>query len=1098
MSNKLSPQTRQRNILFNLFTGTFGIVILASIFVQLQTQEVGPCSTTMEVLHATGQFQNDGKIRITGTDLAAGDANIYIYNVTTATVVANTASPASSYTIENLSPGDYDIQIQRQDGSSSVYCDETVSITVSYYREGSGTCRGNYDPNAYAYGAMGWNHNANDPPGEANGHLIPIIYNTWLVSSVDETDFVGLNAEEASSQIEVQIDDASAEEAILNGRYAEYRFTTTNNDNGPNIISGIGFSIYDSLAIGNPASGRYKIQVQVDDDAAFASPTILFDEIQIDNEDGDIGAYSTNFYNNPSYTHTHNFYRSENPHDLQNNTTYYIRVYFFDLDRIGYSPNQDLPNSVLWDDVRFHLQSCSDNDDDGIGDEVDIDDDNDGITDLVERGCVDGQYFIGWWHNNPFGDVKQDGFSLNPGGGTVNFWADGQMGADTAVVAGQGDDFVLGTGLSSRIPGSLMTLDGVNQATLLDAISDNDFVEYGFTTGTGFTATLDRFGFAAGDNSAGEERTTGHTLSLIISDDNFSTSDTLIRDHTPALATTWYEYRDVDISKFSYSLNANTQYKLRLYLYAAPAGNADSVNIDDIQLSAIFCIDTDGDGVMDYLDLDSDNDGITDLAEAGGTDTNGDGRTDNLNDTDLDGLMDQFETSNGSTSVLTDRNGDGSDTEGDFDGDGLYNWLDLDSDGDGIVDVLEANGTDSNQDGLVDWTGDNDNDGLTNAVDSDNGNNYDAENPSIALIITNADSDGDAFPEGAYPRANFDSNGNSDYLDIDADDDGITDNTEAQATTVFVAPLGTDSDLDGIVDNYDSAPYVFGGSGIVPANTDGDAGYDFRDDNADNDAESDLVEAHDSDNDGIADGGSVANTGIRAMADVDGDGLDDGFDNNIGSADPTNTNLSPMSFPIHDNGSDRDWRVDIILPVNWLSFQAEWQGNDAQLRWETAQESNTKITFVIERKLAAADGFQVISSQVEETEKPIGAYAYTDIKAKRYTNVGEMYYRIKQVDPDGKFVYSPVVKLTGDRMQTEIEIFPNPSSQIVNLYVNGPIQIGDQINVIAQDGRIVHSQAISNIQQYTFRLDVSEWAKGFYFVKVEGEQIKETRKLIVR
>ena len=48
--------------------------------------------------------------------------------------------------------------------------------------------------------------------------------------------------------------------------------------------------------------------------------------------------------------------------------------------------------------------------------------------------------------------------------------------------------------------------------------------------------------------------------------------------------------------------------------------------------------DSDGDGYADYLDLDSDNDGIADIVEAGGTDTDGDGKVDDGTDTDGDGI----------------------------------------------------------------------------------------------------------------------------------------------------------------------------------------------------------------------------------------------------------------------------------------------------------------------------------------------------------------------------------------------------------------------------------------------------------------------------
>ena len=50
--------------------------------------------------------------------------------------------------------------------------------------------------------------------------------------------------------------------------------------------------------------------------------------------------------------------------------------------------------------------------------------------------------------------------------------------------------------------------------------------------------------------------------------------------------------------------------------------------------------DTDGDGLLDYIDLDSDNDGLTDAIEAGVADANGDGNIDGYLDLDADGMSD--------------------------------------------------------------------------------------------------------------------------------------------------------------------------------------------------------------------------------------------------------------------------------------------------------------------------------------------------------------------------------------------------------------------------------------------------------------------------
>ena len=95
----------------------------------------------------------------------------------------------------------------------------------------------------------------------------------------------------------------------------------------------------------------------------------------------------------------------------------------------------------------------------------------------------------------------------------------------------------------------------------------------------------------------------------------------------------------------------------------------------------------DGTNRPDVYDLDSDDDGIADVIESLGTDANGDGILDNYADTDGDGISDNVDASNAGLG------------KPDFDGDGVPNYLDLDADNDGIPDIIEAFGTDANNDG---------------------------------------------------------------------------------------------------------------------------------------------------------------------------------------------------------------------------------------------------------------------------------------------------------------------------------------------------------------------------------------------------------------
>jgi len=287
------------------------------------------------------------------------------------------------------------------------------------------------------------------------------------------------------------------------------------------------------------------------------------------------------------------------------------------------------------------------------------------------------------------------------------------------------------------------------------------------------------------------------------------------------------------------------------------SGNASIGNfIDDFQLyTAGSGYDADGDGLPDYLDRDSDNDGVADINEAGGIDTNGDGVVDSFTDTDNDGLHDPYDDNNGGV-LLTSR---------DTDSDGLEDTRDLDSDNDGVPDLTESGGTDTNGDGKVDSTTDTDSDGLADVVDPDNG----------GTPLTTPDTDYD---------------GNKDYQDLDSDNDGITDAVENGALDTnadgLIDDYASDADGDGLADSVDPDS---GGSPIANVDTDGDGIEDFRDLDADNDGYPDIMEAGgtDTDHDGIVDALlDINHNGIPASVDVlqtggtdaDGDGIDDNYD----------------------------------------------------------------------------------------------------------------------------------------------------------------------------------------------------------------------------
>ena len=118
------------------------------------------------------------------------------------------------------------------------------------------------------------------------------------------------------------------------------------------------------------------------------------------------------------------------------------------------------------------------------------------------------------------------------------------------------------------------------------------------------------------------------------------------------------------------------------------------------------------------------------------------------------------------------------------------NATDRDSDNDGIPDVVEAGGTDGNNNGIIDFYFDSDGDGYSNDVDGDIDNDGSAENSVAALILTGVDGNSDGIPD-TYPAANQDANGLPNPYDLDSDGDGILDVREAGIA---------DTNNDGVAD----------------------------------------------------------------------------------------------------------------------------------------------------------------------------------------------------------------------------------------------------------------------------------------------------------
>jgi large repetitive protein len=266
-------------------------------------------------------------------------------------------------------------------------------------------------------------------------------------------------------------------------------------------------------------------------------------------------------------------------------------------------------------------------------------------------------------------------------------------------------------------------------------------------------------------------------------------------------------------------------------------------------------VDTDGDDTPDFLDRDTDGDGIFDREEAGDSDLATPAR-----DSDSDGLADYRDPDDDNDGIPT-RDEIGTAVDEDSDGDGKPNYLDDDDDGDGIPTATEvrdetAQGGDVDNDGIpAQLDTDSDGDGVNDAdepADSDEDGVPDYLDPTLP----SGDSDGDGLSDmvecPSQPCRDSDGDGLADLNDTDDDNDGVPTRTEGDDTV--------DTDGDGTPDYLDPDD---DGDGVKTKDertedgnnidTDGDSVPDYLDTDDDADGIATKKETKDANKDGVPD-----------------------------------------------------------------------------------------------------------------------------------------------------------------------------------------------------------------------------------------------------
>ncbi|HMZ45999.1 MAG TPA: T9SS type A sorting domain-containing protein [Chitinophagaceae bacterium] len=177
-----------------------------------------------------------------------------------------------------------------------------------------------------------------------------------------------------------------------------------------------------------------------------------------------------------------------------------------------------------------------------------------------------------------------------------------------------------------------------------------------------------------------------------------------------------------------------------------------------------------------------------------------------------------------------------------------------------------------------------------------------------------------------------------------------------------------------------------------------------------------------------------------------------------------------------------------VLPVKMEYFTVTKDKEKHILKWQTVQETNHK-QFNIQRSNNGVNFSNIASQPSFESNGNSKTYLYADTKPL----IGNNYYRLQQIDVDGKTNYSSIVYIKNvNNNWASLNIYPNPV--VNNLQVNINTHKAEKVNISVTDISntvLLHSVYYTQPSENLYILNVQNLAKGTYFIKVYNSSTEQ-------
>ncbi len=183
--------------------------------------------------------------------------------------------------------------------------------------------------------------------------------------------------------------------------------------------------------------------------------------------------------------------------------------------------------------------------------------------------------------------------------------------------------------------------------------------------------------------------------------------------------------------------------------------------------------------------------------------------------------------------------------------------------------------------------------------------------------------------------------------------------------------------------------------------------------------------------------------------------------------------------------------IPFVTPVKFTSFSATKKDNSASLLWQITNEDVNVASYEVERSDNGVSFTKVATIAPKNNGAISNAYTLLD-NLSSVQNAGIVYYRIKQIDKDGRLTYSDIRSVRISSNGIAIGVYPNPVKNTANLTLDLTEDANVIVNVLDIAGKEVKRININAVKGLNVKpINMTSFASGSYLIKVQaGTEVK--------